>query len=87
MRVKRQKIDGEVKLGDFMDVKGWRAKGNKLSDVKLVSVKNLTPAPKAAPAKKTAKKAAPKKAAAKLKPGDSIELDAKPKDDGQAKLF
>ena len=87
MRVKRQKIDGEVKLGDFMDVKGWRAKGNKLSDVKLVSVKNLTPAPKATPAKKTAKKAAPKKAAAKLKPGDSIELDAKPKDDGQAKLF
>ena len=87
MRVKRQKIDGEVKLGDFMDVKGWKAKGNKLSDVKLTSVKNLTPAKKAAPKKAAKAPPAKQKATAKLKPGDSLELDAKPKDDGQTKLF
>ena len=73
MRIKREKVTGTVELADFIDVKGWRSIGNKLSDHKLSTVKLLNPAP------------APKPGAQeKLKPGDSVELDASA---GQQKLF
>ena len=39
MTVKGKKLPGEVSLAEFIDVKGWRALGNKLSDVKLSGVK------------------------------------------------
>jgi len=32
-------IEGEIDLVDFIDVKGWKSLGNKLSDSKLISVK------------------------------------------------
>ena len=32
---------GEVSLAEFIDVKGWRALGNKLSDQRLTSVKEV----------------------------------------------
>ena len=73
MRIKREKVTGTVELADFIDVKGWRSIGNKLSDHKLSTVKLLNPAP------------APKPGAQeKLKPGDSVELDVSA---GQQKLF
>ena len=39
MTVKGKRLPGEVSLAEFIDVKGWRALGNKLSDVKLTGVK------------------------------------------------
>ncbi|MFN7117975.1 MAG: DNA gyrase/topoisomerase IV subunit A, partial [Saprospiraceae bacterium] len=41
VKVKNRKIEGEVNLAEFMDVKGWKAIGNRLSDQKLTSIKEL----------------------------------------------
>ena len=41
MRVKGKSMDGELNLKDFIDVKGWKALGNKFSDAKLTSVKEI----------------------------------------------
>lgn len=72
MRVKSQRIPGELKIAEFIDVKGWRAIGNKLSDQKLTGVKEVKP---------------PKKdqKSEKLKAGDSIDFDVE--QNGQTKMF
>ena len=59
-REKRQKLEKTIVLSDFIDVKGWKALGNKLHDGKLSSIKELNepfvpieeepPAPKRRPA-------------------------------------
>ena len=59
-REKRQKLEKTIVLSDFIDVKGWKALGNKLHDGKLSSIKELNepfvpieeepPAPKRKPA-------------------------------------
>lgn len=41
IKVKGKAMPGEISLGDFMDVKGWKAVGNKLSDSLLSSVKEI----------------------------------------------
>ncbi|MEM0994855.1 MAG: DNA gyrase/topoisomerase IV subunit A, partial [Bacteroidota bacterium] len=41
MRVKGQKMEGELDLADFIDVKGWKALGNKLSEHKLSKVEEV----------------------------------------------
>lgn len=41
MRVKGKKMEGEIDLVDFIDVKGWKALGNKLSDHKLTKVEQV----------------------------------------------
>ncbi|MEM9886479.1 MAG: DNA gyrase/topoisomerase IV subunit A [Bacteroidota bacterium] len=41
MRVKGQKMEGELDLADFIDVKGWKALGNKLSEHKLSKVEEI----------------------------------------------
>lgn len=41
MRVKGKKMEGELDLADFIDVKGWKAIGNKLSDHKLTKVEEV----------------------------------------------
>ncbi len=41
MRVKGKSMDGELDVAKFIDVKGWRAQGNKFSDAKLTSVKKM----------------------------------------------
>lgn len=38
MRVRGKKMEGELDLADFIDVKGWKSIGNKLSDHKLTKV-------------------------------------------------
>lgn len=76
IKVNRKKEEAELDLAEFIDVKGWKAIGNKLTESKIISVDDLT-----------VKKEKPKKAAGKkgsLKPGDTIELDA---GKGQTKLF
>ncbi|MEZ4963476.1 MAG: DNA gyrase/topoisomerase IV subunit A [Saprospiraceae bacterium] len=88
-KVKNQKFEEEVNLAGFIDVKGWKALGNKLGDYKLLTVKPLaSEKPAAEREEKEAvaveKKAAPK-ATEKLHPGDTIDFDVDPK--GQTKLF
>lgn len=57
---KKEKVDWELELNDFIDVKGWKSLGNKLSDQKITGVKEIK-----------SSKAKPDK----LKAGDSIEFD------------
>ena len=83
IRVNRQKEEAELDLVEFIDVKGWKSIGNKLTESKIITVEDLNK--KAADKKKVAveKKAAADKK--KLKPGDSIDFDVE--GDGQSKLF
>ncbi|MCB0527286.1 MAG: DNA gyrase/topoisomerase IV subunit A [Saprospiraceae bacterium] len=46
LKVKGKPMTGELDLGEFMDVKGWKAVGNKLSDQMLSGVKELDTDPK-----------------------------------------
>ncbi len=57
MRAKGKTVEGEIDLAEFIDVKGWKSLGNKLSDYKLSSVKEVEPKNGAqeAPAGKEAK--------------------------------
>ncbi|MBK7938883.1 MAG: DNA gyrase/topoisomerase IV subunit A [Lewinellaceae bacterium] len=41
LKIKGKPMTGELALGDFMDVKGWKALGNKLSDQLLGGVKEI----------------------------------------------
>ncbi len=74
VRANNKSLEGKINLSEFVDVKGWKSLGNKLSDRKLIKVSRIEkpvqtelfdePKPeKPAPKKKTApkKKATPKK--------------------------
>ena len=43
VRFKSKKMQGEIKVDEFVGVKGWKAIGNKLSDRKLSNIKELEP--------------------------------------------
>lgn len=43
LKIKGKPMTGEVLLGDFMEPKGWKALGNRLSDQLLGSVKEIAP--------------------------------------------
>jgi topoisomerase IV subunit A len=79
IKIKGKKIQGEVNLAEFIDVKGWKAAGNKLSDQKLLSVREIDmqelfgESPEENDDPDT------------LKPGDQIEFDIE--ENGQTKLF
>ncbi|MBI5913952.1 MAG: DNA gyrase/topoisomerase IV subunit A [Bacteroidetes bacterium] len=84
LKIKGNKLDGEVSLGEFMDVKGWKALGNKLSDQKLTGVKEL--AEKVGSSKLAVgsqQSAESKQEGDKLHTGDTIEFEVT----GQGKLF
>jgi topoisomerase-4 subunit A len=68
-------------IDEFIDVKGWKALGNKLSDQKITGVKKLKEEKEA---KTKGSSQTPKD---KLSAGDTIEFDIDPKDEGQGKLF
>lgn len=78
VKIKGKKLDGEVSLGEFMDVKGWKAMGNRLSDQKLLDVKEIDPVA-AAPVEP----AAQADERDKLHTGDTIDFEVS----GQGKLF
>ena len=69
---------GEIALGEFIDVKGWKALGNRLSDQKVLDIKQtetknvMKPTSKEKPIEEIK----PKKDD-KVKPGDTIEFDFK----------
>lgn len=78
-RTKDGKVDENLDIAEFMDTKGWKALGNKLTDYKVSTVKEVkkekkTPTPKTAADQKD-----------KLQAGDSIDFDLE--DNGQTKLF
>jgi topoisomerase-4 subunit A len=41
IKIKGKPMTGEISLGDFMDIKGWKAVGNRLSDQILNGVKEI----------------------------------------------
>ena len=41
-KVKNEKVTYELELADFVDVKGWKAIGNKVSDKRITGVKDMT---------------------------------------------
>jgi topoisomerase IV subunit A len=71
LKVKNKKLEGEVNLVDFIDVKGWKALGNKLSDQRLSEVEMIE--------NKEAAPVVPEK----LQAGDSVEFEV----DRQPRLF
>ncbi len=81
VKVKNKRMEGEVNLAEFMDVKGWRAIGNKLSDQKLTSVKEMELE------KSDVEKAEERDVPDKLHAGDSVEFDVTKNGEGQGKLF
>ncbi|HHJ50737.1 MAG TPA: DNA gyrase/topoisomerase IV subunit A, partial [Phaeodactylibacter sp.] len=70
MRLKGRKMEGQIALADFMDVKGWKAIGNKLSDKRLSSVKEVSDEEENA-----TQNGREKGARTALKPGDTLEFD------------
>ncbi|MEZ4987907.1 MAG: hypothetical protein R2795_23235 [Saprospiraceae bacterium] len=79
-RTKEGKVEKEVDLPEFIDVKGWKSIGNKLEEAK-VTVAKKQPEREEKP-QPTPKEAAPTD---KLSPGDTIEFDVE--ENGQTKLF
>jgi topoisomerase-4 subunit A len=63
VRVRNKKIPGELSIAEFIDVKGWKALGNKLSDQKLGDVAEID---------------TPADSTAKLHAGDTIDFDIDP---------
>ena len=41
IKLQNKKLQGEINLAEFVDTKGWKALGNKLSDQKLADVKEI----------------------------------------------
>ncbi|HMQ46276.1 MAG TPA: DNA gyrase/topoisomerase IV subunit A [Saprospiraceae bacterium] len=83
MKLNSKKVEGTLNIAEFVDVKGWKAKGNKLSDQKLMQVK-LIESPKEEISNQEAE-ITEATIPDKFKTGDSIEFDVEP--NGQAKLF
>ena len=86
MKVNSNKVEGTLNVAEFVDVKGWKAIGNKLTDMKLLSVKQL------AGAQKTQQPESAQEVEAKtdedtkaFHAGDTIEFDVE--DNGQTKMF
>ena len=74
VQLKNRRLQGTINLAEFIDVKGWKALGNKLSDKKLSQIKEIQ--------ETTATQATPEN---KLHAGDTVEFDVE--DNGQTKLF
>lgn len=86
IREKGAKVTETIDLAEFIDVKGWKAMGNKLGEFKIISVKDLTVKTVEKAAEKATKKVDEQKkqnnsenkskgAQGSLFAGDSIDLD------------
>jgi topoisomerase-4 subunit A len=78
-----QKEAARLEIADFIDVKGWKAIGNKLIDQRITGVKGIDEEP--ATEKSNPSKGAPKEKHKPLKPGDSIDFEID--EGGQGKMF
>ncbi|HFA49126.1 MAG TPA: DNA gyrase/topoisomerase IV subunit A [Bacteroidetes bacterium] len=94
-KTKKVKHELELDLAEFIDVKGWRALGNKLGEFKVLKISEVreetaevdeaafSPKKTAAAKKPVGKKGAAKKTSGTLRAGDTVEFDV----DGQGSLF
>ena len=80
IKVNAKKEEDELNLAGFVDVKGWKAIGNKVSDQRLANIREIGSEPQAEPPARQ-----PEKKESKLKAGDSIDFDIEK--NGQGKLF
>ena len=71
IKINSKKMEGDLDIASFIDVKGWKALGNKFSDQRLTGVKEIIEAPKEGD---------------KLNPGDSVDFDLD-SNNGQTKMF
>ena len=88
VKIKSETMEGDINLAEFIDVKGWKAIGNRLSEQMLKNIKDISPEIKKedkAPEGENTDDNKDDKKDQKLKTGDSIEFDIGP--DGQSKLF
>jgi topoisomerase IV subunit A len=76
MKVQNKTMKGELSLDEFIDVKGWKAMGNKLTDYKITSIKEIEPVTLAAKAVEKAeeRKAEERNMEEKLSVGSQIEF-------------
>ncbi|MCB0581641.1 MAG: DNA gyrase/topoisomerase IV subunit A [Phaeodactylibacter sp.] len=85
-----KKVEGELSLAGFVDVKGWKAIGNKVSDQRLAGIREITEGAGAGAEPPEEEKRGEEKAEeapkGKLKAGDSVEFELG-KNNGQGKLF
>ncbi|MEZ4990899.1 MAG: DNA gyrase/topoisomerase IV subunit A [Saprospiraceae bacterium] len=82
-RTKEGKVEETLDIAEFMDVKGWKALGNKLTDYKVTTVKEVKTEEPETTEKKASNKAT--EGNGKLHAGDTIDFDIE--DNGQTKLF
>ena len=73
VKLKSKRMEGKLNLAEFITVKGWKANGNKLSDQKLISVREIESSEENNPDNDT------------LSTGDTIEFNME--DDGQTSMF
>jgi topoisomerase-4 subunit A len=84
VKTKTDKTEYELELADFIDVKGWKAMGNKLVDQKISGIKLIETAPEeesSTPETETETEELPDK----LHAGDSIEFNLGK--NGQTEMF
>jgi topoisomerase-4 subunit A len=80
IKIKGKAMRGELSLGEFMDVKGWKAMGNRLSDQLLSAVKEVPageqlPEPTTDPQQGDLFGSGGSEAKQTFKPGDTVEFD------------
>jgi len=97
VKVKSEKMEGTINLAEFIDIKGWKALGNRLSEQMLSNIKDISPTEEpqidepdvevklSDGSSETKGNPDVPKTSEKLKTGDSIEFDIGP--DAQGKLF
>lgn len=96
MRVKNKTVEGELDIAEFIDVKGWKAIGNKLTEYKVRSVEEVEDEKKKKEDSSNDESGGKKKVdsgdskkkeppSGKYQAGDSIDFDLD--GDGQGKLF
>ncbi len=70
-----EKHEVKLDLAEFIDVKGWKAMGNKLGDFKVLSVKPITVKVEQKPVEESPEPSKSGEEKDGIQPGDTIELD------------
>ena len=92
IKIKGKAMTGEVSIGEFMDVKGWKAVGNRLSDqmlsaVKEIEVKDSKLLPKAKPEAAAVKQSSLFGDDEEAAPAPKVEKKEEKKDAGEKKTY
>lgn len=82
-KTKNEKHEEELNLSEFIDVKGWKAMGNKLGEFKILKISDAADKTSSTTKPKTDTKPSMSEAEKKLQAGDTIDFDM----GEQGKLF